>query len=74
VLGLNKNEVKIQAFKKKVRYTCNTLTQGVVGFSDHCLLGLNKNAGEEILLRLRTSDTGSFRPYLSIRETLVFII
>ena len=68
----------IQAIMKKYEWSVGLLTElapsletGLIGVCDQCLLGLNKNKGEEILLRLRTSDCKSFRPYLSIRETLV---
>ena len=37
--------------------------EGKVGVSDSCLMGLNKNAGQEILLRLRTDDWQGLRPY-----------
>jgi hypothetical protein len=36
---------------------------GFIGVSNKCLLGLNVNKGEEILLRLRTSDLKGFRPF-----------
>jgi len=79
------NDIGIVAILKKYEWRVGilgelapTLETGIVGFSDHCLLGLNVNKGEKILLRLRTSPdpqnprgVGSFRPYLSIRETLV---
>ena len=72
------NDAGIVAVMKKYEWSVGLLTElppsletGLMGVSDHCLLGLNKNKGEEILLRLRTSDCLSFRPYLSIRETLV---
>jgi hypothetical protein len=45
--------------------------QGLIGKSGTCLLGLNKNKGEEILLRLRTSDLKGFRPVYAIMETLI---
>lgn len=35
------------------------------------LLGLNRNGGAEILLRLRTDDLGGFRDYRGVRSTLV---
>lgn len=46
-------------------------TEGKVGVSEACLLGYNRNRGEEIGLRLRTDDWGGFRKYLRIRETLM---
>lgn len=37
---------------------------GKVGVDPVCVLGLNKNKGQEILLRLRTDDLLGFRKYL----------
>ena len=34
-------------------------------------MGLNKNKGEEILLRLRTDDWAGLRPYLSVIDVLL---
>lgn len=65
------NDIGIVAIMKKHEWSVGLLTElppsletGLIGVCDHCLLGLNKNKGEEILLRLRTSDCRSFRPYL----------
>eukprot|EP00898_Chlorokybus_atmophyticus_P003826 jgi/Chlat1/4444/Chrsp29S04398 len=44
---------------------------GYVGVSPKCLLGYNKNRGQEISLRLRTDDLRGFRKYDSIRKTLL---
>uniref|UniRef100_A0A7C8YT53 WLM domain-containing protein n=1 Tax=Opuntia streptacantha TaxID=393608 RepID=A0A7C8YT53_OPUST len=44
---------------------------GYVGISPKCLLGFNKNHGEEISLRLRTDDLKGFRKYESIKKTLL---
>ncbi|XP_024181381.1 uncharacterized protein LOC112187008 isoform X2 [Rosa chinensis] len=44
---------------------------GYVGISPKCLLGFNKNKGEEISLRLRTDDLKGFRKYASIKKTLL---
>ncbi|KAG2307216.1 hypothetical protein Bca52824_026964 [Brassica carinata] len=41
---------------------------GYVGVSPKCLLGFNKNQGEEISLRLRTDDLKGFRKYQSIKR------
>ena len=43
---------------------------GSVGEDPVCVLGLNKNHGMEILLRLRTDDLSGFRKPLSIRKVL----
>lgn len=72
------NDPGIQAVMKKYQWRVGLLTEiapsldtGLMGVSDHCLLGLNVNKGQEIQLRLRTSDLLGFRPYLSIKETLI---
>ncbi|KAH0436138.1 hypothetical protein IEQ34_026458 [Dendrobium chrysotoxum] len=44
---------------------------GYVGISPKCVLGFNKNHGEEISLRLRTDDLKGFRKYESIKKTLL---
>lgn len=46
------------------------MPEGFVGVSEVCVLGLNKNQGEEILLRLRTDDFTGFRKHLTIRKVL----
>merc|ERR1712125_153888 len=43
---------------------------GQVGQSDVCVMGLNQNKGQKILLRLRTDDLKGFRKILSIRKVL----
>ncbi|KAK9284353.1 hypothetical protein L1049_023524 [Liquidambar formosana] len=45
--------------------------EGYVGVSPECILGFNKNHGEEISLRLRTDDLKGFRKYESIKKTLL---
>ncbi|KAH6764730.1 hypothetical protein C2S52_013699 [Perilla frutescens var. hirtella] len=44
---------------------------GYVGISPKCILGVNKNQGQEISLRLRTDDLKGFRKYESIKKTLL---
>ena len=44
--------------------------EGKVGVSDVCVMGLNVNKGEKILLRLRTDDLLGFRKIASIRKVL----
>ncbi|XP_021831454.1 ubiquitin and WLM domain-containing metalloprotease SPCC1442.07c-like [Prunus avium] len=39
---------------------------GYVGISPKCILGFNKNHGQEISLRLRTDDLKGFKKYESI--------
>lgn len=60
---------------KKHNWRVGTLSElppeGYVGVSPVCVLGLNRNAGQEICLRLRTDDLQGFRRYDRIRETLI---
>ena len=44
---------------------------GHVGVSESCLMGLNVNAGQEILLRCRTDDWCGLRPYHTLIEVLL---
>ena len=44
---------------------------GKVGRSASCLLGFNKNRGQEISLRLRTDDLRGFRKYDAIMRTML---
>jgi WLM domain len=44
--------------------------EGKVGESEVCVMGLNRNKGQQILLRIRTDDLKGFRKILSIREVL----
>jgi hypothetical protein len=43
---------------------------GKVGETDECIMGLNKNNGEEILLRIRTDDLKGFRKMESVLNVL----
>ncbi|CAM6064874.1 unnamed protein product, partial [Sphagnum tenellum] len=65
----------IIAIMKKHRWQVGVMTElapvGYVGVSPKCLLGFNKNRGEEISLRLRTDDLQGFRKYESIKKTLL---
>lgn len=65
----------IVAIMNKHRWRVGVMTEmapeGYVGVSPVCLLGLNKNQGEEISLRLRTDDLKGFRKYQSIKKTLL---
>jgi hypothetical protein len=49
---------------------CEMYPEGYVGVSDVCVMGLNENKGQRILLRLRTDDLKGFRKILSIRAVL----
>lgn len=65
----------IVAIMNKHRWRVGIMTEmapeGYVGVSPVCILGFNKNQGEEISLRLRTDDLKGFRKYQSIKKTLL---
>ncbi|XP_061343539.1 uncharacterized protein LOC133289572 [Gastrolobium bilobum] len=65
----------IVAVMNKHRWRVGIMTEmapvGYVGVSPKCILGFNKNQGEEISLRLRTDDLKGFRKYESIKKTLL---
>ncbi|KAK1396141.1 WLM domain-containing protein [Heracleum sosnowskyi] len=65
----------IVAIMNKHRWRVGIMTEmapeGYVGVSSVCILGFNKNQGEEISLRLRTDDLKGFRKYQSIKKTLL---
>ncbi|KAL8139108.1 hypothetical protein V2J09_005109 [Rumex salicifolius] len=65
----------IVAIMNKHKWRVGIMTElapvGYVGISPKCLLGFNKNQGEEISLRLRTDDLKGFRKYESIKKTLL---
>ncbi|KAL5729786.1 hypothetical protein ACHQM5_002686 [Ranunculus cassubicifolius] len=65
----------IVAIMNKHRWRVGIMTEmapeGYVGVSPECILGFNKNKGEEISLRLRTDDLKGFRKYQSIKKTLL---
>eukprot|EP00262_Sarcandra_glabra_P008384 TRINITY_DN21903_c0_g1_i1.p1 TRINITY_DN21903_c0_g1~~TRINITY_DN21903_c0_g1_i1.p1 ORF type:complete len:765 (-),score=162.79 TRINITY_DN21903_c0_g1_i1:190-2484(-) len=65
----------IIAIMNKHRWRVGIMTEmapvGYVGVNPKCILGFNKNHGEEISLRLRTDDLKGFRKYESIKKTLL---
>ncbi|XP_030459571.2 uncharacterized protein LOC115679973 [Syzygium oleosum] len=65
----------IVAIMNKHRWRIGVMSEmapvGYVGISPKCILGFNKNHGEEISLRLRTDDLKGFRKYESIKKTLL---
>eukprot|EP00041_Stephanoeca_diplocostata_P037970 m.1463190 g.1463190 ORF g.1463190 m.1463190 type:complete len:567 (+) comp25134_c0_seq52:212-1912(+) len=72
------NDRGIRAIMQEHKWTVHRLTEfapslstGIVGVTDSCLLGYNKNKGQEISLRLRTDDFEGFRYYNIIVETLI---
>eukprot|EP01041_Mallomonas_annulata_P004627 gene4627-9187_t len=68
------NDPGILAILKKHKWSvgslCELYPEGYVGVSEVCVMGLNENAGQRILLRLRTDDLQGFRKHLSIRKCL----
>ncbi|KAJ1702477.1 hypothetical protein LUZ63_002256 [Rhynchospora breviuscula] len=65
----------IIAIMNKHKWRIGIMTEmapvGYVGVSPKCILGFNKNKGEEISLRLRTDDLKGFRKYEVIKKTLI---
>ncbi|KAF1320497.1 Protein involved in sister chromatid separation and/or segregation, partial [Globisporangium splendens] len=68
------NDRGILAVMAKHKWTVGTLAEmypdGKVGVDPVCVLGLNQNKGQKILLRLRTDDLLGFRKYLNIKKVL----
>jgi hypothetical protein len=64
----------IQKVLEKHKWSVGCLAEmypeGAVGVSDVCVMGLNVNKGQKILLRIRTDDLLGFRKMLSIRKVL----
>jgi hypothetical protein len=56
--------------KWKVGSLAELYPEGKVGESEVCDMGLNKNKGQQILLRIRTDNLQGFRKILSIRKVL----
>ena len=54
----------------KVGCLAELYPEGRVGESPVCVMGLNQNKGQKILLRIRTDDLQGFRKMLSIRKVL----
>mmetsp|Transcript_25461 Transcript_25461/g.38443 ORF Transcript_25461/g.38443 Transcript_25461/m.38443 type:complete len:354 (-) Transcript_25461:120-1181(-) len=54
----------------KVGSLAELYPEGKVGESAVCVMGLNKNKGQQILLRIRTDDLCGFRKYLNIKKVL----
>lgn len=68
------NDPGVLAVMNKHKWSVGCLAElypeGSVGVSDVCVMGLNQNHGQKILLRLRTDDLKGFRKILSIRKVL----
>lgn len=63
VAVMEKNDWRVGAL-------CELYPEGQVGVDPVCVLGLNENKGQRILLRIRTDDLLGFRSMVSIRATL----
>ena len=64
--------VRVMETKRfRVGLLCEMPPEGVVGISETCVLGFNRNNGMEIHLRLRTDDWSGLRRYESIRRVLM---
>jgi len=74
ILSSLANDPGVQAVMNKYKWSvgclCEMYPEGYVGVSDVCVMGLNQNKGQKILLRLRTDDMKGFRKILSIRKVL----
>jgi hypothetical protein len=74
ILNSLANDEGVLAVMKKHKWSvgalCELYPEGYVGVSDVCVMGLNENHGQRILLRLRTDDLKGFRKILSIRKVL----
>uniref|UniRef100_A0A7S2ECK9 WLM domain-containing protein n=1 Tax=Ditylum brightwellii TaxID=49249 RepID=A0A7S2ECK9_9STRA len=68
------NDRGVLACMAKHRWNVGCLAElypeGKVGETDVCVMGLNQNKGQKILLRIRTDDLKGFRKMLSIRKVL----
>jgi hypothetical protein len=60
----------LQSHQWKVGALAELYPEGKVGQSDVCVMGLNENKGQRILLRIRTDDLKGFRKMSSIRKVL----
>ncbi|CAB9527791.1 Ubiquitin metalloprotease fusion protein [Seminavis robusta] len=74
ILSQLANDPGVLACMKKHNWQVGALAElypkGNVGQSAVCVMGLNKNKGQQILLRIRTDDLTGFRKILSIRKVL----
>ena len=68
------NDPGVIACMKKHNWRVGALSEmypeGEVGISEVCVLGLNENKGERILLRIRTDDLTGFRNATTIQKVL----
>ncbi|KAK1941274.1 Ubiquitin and WLM domain-containing metalloprotease [Phytophthora citrophthora] len=68
------NDRGILAVMAKHKWSVGVLAEmppdGKVGVDPVCVLGLNQNKGQKILLRLRTDDLLGFRKFISIKKVL----
>jgi hypothetical protein len=68
------NDPGVKACMAKHKWNVGSLAElypeGNVGETAVCVMGLNRNKGQQILLRIRTDDLKGFRKTPSIREVL----
>jgi hypothetical protein len=68
------NDPGVLACMKKHKWKVGSLAElypeGKVGESEVCVMGLNRNKGQQILLRIRTDDLKGFRKHQSIAKVL----
>jgi len=74
ILAKLANDPGVLACMKRHKWRVGSLAElypdGKVGETAVCVLGLNRNKGQQILLRIRTDDLRGFRKMLSIRKVL----
>ena len=74
ILSTLANDPGVLACMRKHQWNVGSLAElypeGKVGQSAVCVMGLNKNKGQQILLRIRTDDLQGFRKMTSIRKVL----
>jgi len=74
ILSSLANDPGILACMAKHKWNVSCLAEmypkGNVGQDEVCVMGLNHNKGQKILLRLRTDDLKGFRKVLSVRKVL----
>jgi hypothetical protein len=74
ILSQLANDPAVLAVMAKHQWNVGCLAElypeGKVGQSAVCVMGLNQNKGQKILLRIRTDDLRGFRKMLSIRKVL----
>jgi WLM domain len=74
ILERLRDDPGVDAVMRKYNFSvgslCELFPEGQVGVSEVCVMGLNQNKGQRILLRLRTDDLSGFRKFQSIKQVL----